>query len=444
MKLKVAENTLKSSLLLALALVPSLAAQAAKKEAHIRADPHHYSAPRGNDPMNQMVIQSRWDWERDEGKYPAKISLHGDFEMMGRKDNSIDLDRAWIQIPVGEGPMMTFGRIHPFDVSHHYEANRPWGMAAQSHAQNRGILLGSPLAGDVFPQPVIQGWIGAHAWSDRTYKKPFQFGISATPVFIPSMGSSVSYGNPIETRASRFARQPPGFVEMNGKRYPVRYDIDTSKIAHEILQPQWMGQTYYRAENAKIKWETWVTVRRAPSVDPELETKAALDLRQNTPEVAISVKPKFPQKWTTSFTQKITPVSFSKDSSLFSSVEYQQGGKLGTEIGIDTKYFMLSHMNEYQFFKRYSPYDIEGAPYSHHLFQAEGRIPTSFATFYGGTKYHLMTRGTWVRGGVRVPLTPSLDVDSGMDVFVGDKNTYFGDWRGNDRVYLGINWRVGS
>lgn len=94
MKLKVAENTLKSSLLLALALVPSLAAQAAKKEAHIRADPHHYSAPRGNDPMNQMVIQSRWDWERDEGKYPAKISLHGDFEMMGRKDNSIDLDRA--------------------------------------------------------------------------------------------------------------------------------------------------------------------------------------------------------------------------------------------------------------------------------------------------------------------------------------------------------------
>lgn len=449
-KLNVAEM-IRITLLVILSLVFQLFSSPAfahKTDATIRLEPHTYSGVRGNEPGNQMLIFGNLNWHKpqEETRYPWQVKLHGDFETLGRKDNSVDIDRAWIQIPVSQeaGPVLTAGRIHPFDISHHPDAKRPWGLLAQSHAQNRSVLLGNPMVEGVFPEPTLQGWVGAHAWSDSSYSKSFQYGFSATPVFIPSMGSQVDYSRPDEFRSGRFGRRPPAYVEMKGKKYPIVYELDTSDLSSEVLQPQLMGQTYARVKHDQLSWESWVAVRRAPSIEPDLETKGVLNISDSKPHVVAKVKPHFRQKWSSSLTQRFTHRKAPLQSAFISSVEIDELGAVGSEWGVDSKLFAVSYLNQYTPMKPSSDFSFKTESYTDHLVQFEGRIPTSFCTLYGGTKHNIYSNSSWLRGGVRSAVTDSLNVDFGVDLFTGDHDTYFGEWRSNDRIYLGINWRLGS
>lgn len=413
-------------------------------QAEIRVDPHQYLGGRGSEPMSQLAIQGKLDWSNLSSPYPWKIQLHGDFESMGRKDNSIDIDRAWVEIPLEKesGPLVVLGRIHPLDISRNFEAKRPWGYLAQSQPQNRGILLGSPFTNGVFPDPTIQGWLGGHFWSDSRYQKAFQWGVSASPVFVPSMGASVDYSGPVASRAGRFGRQAPGYVEIKGQRYSIDYEIDTSEISNEVLQPQLMAHTYGRLGGPSLQWESWLVIRRAPSVEPTLTAVGKLDLRENTPQARATVRPTFPERFSTSLSQRITSDSLPKNSALFTSLEWEETGRFGGEIGFEIWNISLAYANEYRP-ARDTAYSLEDAPYSQHLLQVDAKLPASFATFYGGAKWHFTTGGAWIRAGVRSDITKTLGVDLGTDLFVGGRDSFFGEWRTNDRVYLGLTWRLG-
>jgi hypothetical protein len=125
-------------------------------------------------------------------------------------------------------------------------------------------------------------------------------------------------------------------------------------------------------------------------------------------------------------------------------VEIDQRGAIGSEWGVDSKLFAISYLHQYTPAKPVGKASYHTEAYTDHLIQFEGRIPTSFCTIYGGTKHHIFSNGSWIRGGVRTEVSDSLNIDFGADVFTGDSNTYFGEWRSNDRVFLGINWRLGS
>jgi hypothetical protein len=416
----------------------SVSAFGSQTTSSLRLEPHRYFGKRGNEPAQQLIIQGKLDWFDAQTDYPWRLTLHGDFETLGRKDNSVDIDRAWIEVPLS-GPTLFVGRIHPYDISRSFEATRPWGLLAQSQAQNRSILLGSPFSDGPYPSPILQGWIGAHVWSDATHLKTFQYGFSATPVFIPSMGSSVNFDAPIASRVGRFGRQPPGYVELHGRRFPVNYKLDTSEVVSEILQPQLMGQTYVHGNSEKAHWESWMAVSRAPSIDPELDTKGQLDLRGERIEAIAQVKPHFLQKWSASMSNRVSARA-NKDYSLFSTVQWTQGGAIGAEVGANAPYIGVSYLN--RFSTRASLFD--SASYTDHLVQFEGRVPISNLTAYGGAKYHIFNQGSWIRAGVRTQVNSALGLDMGMDLFTGRNGSYFSEWRTNDRLYVGLNWKLGS
>lgn len=60
--------------------------------------------------------------------------------------------------------------------------------------------------------------------------------------------------------------------------------------------------------------------------------------------------------------------------------------------------------------------------------------------FFAGYKVHIVNGGNWTRGGLRFSFSDRAHLDVGADMFVGGAETYFGEWRSNDRLFAALNW----
>src|SRR5689334_14327966 len=96
--------------------------QAFESQYQFQLEPHVYGSPRGNEPYGQTIAQSRVERKDLNSIHRWDLSLHFGSELLGRRDMTFDLDRAWVTTPLGssaESPTLTWGRIHPWDISHH-------------------------------------------------------------------------------------------------------------------------------------------------------------------------------------------------------------------------------------------------------------------------------------------------------------------------------------
>ena len=130
------------------------AASCEASRSELRLDPHYYANPRGAEPNGQVnvLVDQRWGAEN------WNLRGHLEVETQGRRDLSLDLDRAWYQFQLPVDSKLVLGRAHPWEVSGYSGAEQPWGLTAQRLSQNRGLLLGygfNPSSPE--PRPMLLG-----------------------------------------------------------------------------------------------------------------------------------------------------------------------------------------------------------------------------------------------------------------------------------------------
>ena len=77
------------------------------------------------------------------------------------------------------------------------------------------------------------------------------------------------------------------------------------------------------------------------------------------------------------------------------------------------------------------------------LLQTEATIPWGNLIMFAGALTHLGQQDAWLRSGVRYPLGLGWHWSLGVDIFGGLEDSYFGEWRSNDRIYTVFIWRMG-
>ncbi len=407
----------------------------ASPESYLRLDSHAYSGPRGPEPRAQFIPQTLFRW-----KHPtAEAQVHIELETQGSHDLSLDLDRAWGEFSVFSEDALALGRQHPWDHTRYFERERPWGILANQVPQNKGVLLGYGLTPEKpSPQPILLGWVGAHYWSDRNNNDFFALGVSATPLFIPTLGSSVTLSGDSPASTTRFGRRPPGWVEINEERLPLRFEIDRSHLWQDVLlQPQVIVQGRFRPHETL---ETWIGYLRAPSPDPQTDSSEHLNVRADSLEVHATIRPKFPGRQMLFASQSIRTLG----PHLFGTVYISDDKHWGAESGLAFSFFSASIGHDALWAPPATRFADPLAKYAEWLVQSDLCIPIGSVTPYAGWKHHLSKGDFWFYGGIRWAATRNLGLGLGADLFAGGDDTYFGEWRTNDRLSFVLRWEIGS
>jgi hypothetical protein len=430
--------------MLSLALVPASAAAAwSQPAARIVNEPQAFSGTLGDNPQFQDDFTLNLAWKSpSKSKRPYEIRLHYQTETLGRQDSSFDLDRAWIRLT----DELTIGRIHPWDLSDHPFAHSPWSLAASFQAQNRGILLGDAFSESVlaFPEPTLLGWIGAHYFSESS-RSGLSWGVSVSPLFVPSMGSAVSLSDDTAPSSGRFGRMPPGLVDVNGTLLPLSYRVDKSRILKDvILQPQVMLQAGWRWPFGQGSWRSFVSVSRQPVPGPEADASGFLKVSSNSVSAVAEVEPKFPERFLASFTQSWRPGLLDPKAELYASALARDDRSWGYELGVRSRNWKLSYSDQPG-----RPATSTGGAsvpedvFCDHLLQGEIRMNLGAISPYVGAMSHLTESGdAWIRSGMVIAWAPRAFLDVGFELFGGDDLAYFGQWRSNDRIRMAVGWAL--
>jgi hypothetical protein len=396
----------------------------------VRLEPHGYLGPRGDEPNQQVVYQLVQDWERK--KWKISLGLSGEF--YGRRDTSIDIPEAWYSVSVKSFDVK-LGRIHPWHFSKKSIYSKIWNFEAQyTQSFNRGVLLGNNGTQALFPMSQMSGWLGMHVWSDKSRKKNIQWGLSVTPYFLPSLGPEVILSEDKPLSTSRFGRRTPESVLIENQYVPLRYKIDQSRVYEDVINNPQMDFTIHFKNWPEKNLKTWLSVRRQPQPNPESEVNGFVQVTNNGVFAMAEVQPKFPSYWQTSMTQV---VGFPHADFYFTIFDRQT--LFGYDMGIQSKFFYLNYSDLNDYLKT-DP--LKQDQYGEHLVQLELRLPIKNIEFATGLKSHAERYDMWVRNRVRLNLgkKKNTSLEVGNDLFAGANNTYFGEWRSNDRIYFAINW----
>jgi len=418
-----------------------LPALAAETQLQGRVDPHFYGGDRKSVPNSQVNFQVFSHWGSSSTSSSSwNLVLHAEFETLGIRDRSIDLDRAWIQTLPKTSPFsLIVGRIHPWDVSENPLGRDPFSASATQHAQNRGVLLGYGWdRGKPTPSPILMGWLGVHLWSDPSGNAPWAFGFSASPLFVPTLGSEVSISENGPQQVGRFGRRPPGRALINGAEVPIRYSIANYRLLEDVLlHPQFLFQSRLQtSEDSSLRWKGWLTLSRAPSPDPVIQSQGFLKVTDENLSVLALVEPSFPQQWMADFSQVLILGRELDAPKIVGSIYAKENGSKGLELGLQKYLTKFSVMN--------NQWSGSSEDYGAWLIRldSEFHLPFLNLKLYGGWYQHWLKKDSWMRAAISVPLSQSAQLNLGTDIFSGDPSTYFGEWRTNDRLFAVLQWEI--
>lgn len=413
------------------------AAVASPYQGHLGLDSHFYSSPRGNEPYSQVIPQAVLHLPDPDRR--SEVLLHFEMETRGQRDLSLDLDRAWMAFPVFGADALAVGRQHPWDHADFFERDRPWGILAQTQPQNLGLNLGYGLSTDSREaKPILLGWIGASYWSDREDKEWLALGASFTPIFVPTLGSSVTLGADAPTSTTRFGRRPPGFVRIDESVVPLRFEVDRSRVWQEVLlRPQVLVQGRFRPVRPL---STWFGYLRAPDPDPKIDSDEFLRVTADSVVAQAVIHPRFPQRQLVFVSQEWQLPGVK----LFGTAYVSDDSKAGGEVGVHFPYFSAS-LGHATSWKEVAP-DFSYRPplYGAWLAQTELHVPVGDFWTYFGWKHHLHQGDRWLQAGIGWNVTSHVALDLRGDIFAGSDQSYFGEWRTNDRVGILLRWELGT
>jgi hypothetical protein len=398
------------------------------------------------------------------------FAAHLQAEALGSQNINVDLNRIGYHSKEAWGEV-TLGRIHPWEtraqavnpsgLPQENKSYRPWSLHGQTQAQNLGLELGFPhlnaLPESPFRSPILAGWLGAHVWIPDGPSVPIEFSASASPFFIPTLGSQVRFSESRATQTGRFGRTPPSSVQMGDTLLPLYYRINTENLINEVvLQPQLMIQARVESQNSaqdgwlqKAKLESHFWISRAPQPDPTADTEGTIRVSDEEIAAVAEVTPAFPQRWTFGLSERVRIPRLKIELHFDMNAALSANGKglpPGAQLGIQTQalglQWYVSYLYRANSDSTQSTSDVSTASemiLEKSLLQAE--VSKSFSERWHaslGTQVQLRENSSlWIASAITYrPLASPFRLQLTGDVFAGSTGTYFGEWRTNDRIAL--------
>lgn len=415
-------------------LVAAMSVQASSLD--LTAGTSVYSAPTNVDSAAQFSLHADFTAGTSSGRW--FLNPFAEVQAGGKFRYSIDLPQAWWEVsPADSQSSIVLGRVHPLQLLKSSEADRGWGLMVQTQAVSGGLNLG-PRMGLAFSEPALVGWLGAHWMNSRSGS--FRFGVSASPVFIPSMGAGVDFDSSGVATSSRFARSVPAYADLGGGTLvPIRYRIDMSSVLTDVvLQPQLAA--FFSADVTENLHTAWI-LQRAPTPEPDLATSGYLQATPTDVYAVAQVKPGFPERLSLLGMADVSTGRGLWSPVFFVNARAREDRLLDGEIGVRTQFASLSYTDRLM-----APIGgalIEGPVLLSRWLQLDAAWPLAPRwTVYGGMKRHLSQRDLWLAAGVRTEVA-GFRATLGMDVFAGDDSSWYGEWRANDRVMLTFSRGLG-
>ena len=426
----------------------------------IALEPTAYFGPRSEEPLQQGIalVQLRHG-RAEEGFF---LNARAQLELLGDRNLNADLNRVGYHSRENWG-RVTLGRIHPWETQALPQKEDgmgrlsavygPWSLNGQTQAQNLGLELGFPDADSAIRQPVLAGWLGIHIEIPETATLPVSFSASASPFFLPTIGSQVRFSPREATRIGRFGRSPPATVLVNDVELPLYYQVNTDRMLDDIiLQPQFMVQAVYQSrleDRGRFSSHFWL--QRAPQPDPTASASGTLQVSEDSVNALAEITPAFPQRWTLGFTELYSNPAHSIEAHFSANAAIgARAGSLpfGAELGVRWGGLSASLQHRFAEENTTSSQGISANPksaYDRMLLQLQGVNPISESLkFAAGTQWHLNSPDS-VRIATQLtyqPLSSPWLLQLSGEVFGGSTGTWFGEWRTNDRIALNLQFSL--
>lgn len=333
-------------------------------------------------------------------------------------------------------PRWVLGRVHPWSLSGNPELERPWGYLAQTELRSTSLGLGSGHGSDfsMQAQPELVGWIGLHYWSNTTRPRDFQWGFSVTPL---------TEREPLGSNSGGFRPAIPTELAWSGQRIPLTVtNASTLPDRRFILAPQVALTARLQSIEAVPFWSGWLQAARTAVTDPVWSANPVIQNNSSDLHATSSLDPTYPAYWSLSLLQIFRPT---REGRLFVTTRWvADTGTFGIEGGIGGKTWSLSMQNEWAAHTQ-QIVSLSPTPYSEMLGQLSWVQPwgNSWATLIEA-RSHVFQNDLWLRTGVQLRINKGLSLDAGVDLFSGSDISYFGAWRAQDRVFMGLNWDLKS
>lgn len=138
--------------------------------------------------------------------------------------------------------------------------------------------------------PRVNGWVGAglvHSL-DENWKLVFTY----SPLFLPTFGPSLGFSERGELNPARFARLPPESVVTGGVAIPIRYQLQVGQLSELLLRHQVFVGTSF--SNGATSVDIFAYTAPRPNAVPLAD--ATLAVGQTSVNANVSINPQFPRE----------------------------------------------------------------------------------------------------------------------------------------------------
>ena len=358
------------------------------------------------------------------GRARSEFLLFSEFELTKNSPKYYDLGTSLYRFKTNR-LSLSFGRFHPLEeFNSNYSSD-----ALDALGANWVLNEQNPL------NVRTSGWLGLGSLIKIT--KNLNMAFQYSPIFIPTLGPSISYSKEdIPKSNSPFARTPPTKVKFSDETYlPIRVTLDDIDVADTVLQNQYfLSLNYNYSPKTTISLFGW----SAPEPIPEVHTNELLKVSSDDLYVLVNASPEFPRE---------NNLGLNLSSKYYDAQTIYKSKTEEFSFSTSLKlphYISLGFLHTFRK-KEKSKKDDEELIYP----RKDDKLIwlKSELTFLTSLKLKTkilknldkVNNGLNLNFGISYSLNSIVHFHSNIQVFTGNDDSYYGTWRGLDFITTGIS-----
>ncbi len=363
-------------------------------------------------------------------KFLTRINVY--YESGAQGTWSIDPDPLRYDLHLDDAGKSFFwiGREHPLNLtrSSPVEATDALGTV---WAQNQLNAL----------NPTVSGWIGAGL--KQNLGSNWSLLLTYSPIFLPTFGPSLGFSDSGDLHPARFSRLPPATVNTGGATLPIRYQLEIGQITDLVLRPQYFAGIAHDEET--VYMDAYFYSAPRPNAVPI--TTATLSVTPSVVNAKVQIDPQFPREYWTGMRTQFKDVLFQPALELVQGLHqwtehyaslsgYFDSPQINPNVVARTtriSFGILTHFQKQFEDPKFSdmmvflklPLDLTNELSFRNILQST--LLTGKRSFYWMSEFEYA-------------FTKTFSAMSSLRVLSGENYSYFGDWRSEDTISLGLRY----
>ena len=174
------------------------------------------------------------------------------------------------------------GRDHPLRTLHGPDTE-PFSAIGAIWAQNQVDAL----------NPRVSGWVGAGM--NHSLDGHWGVRLAYSPIFIPDLSPRLGFSDWGNLNPARFARVPPSTVETGGVSLPIRYQLRLNQLSEVVFRHQAFSGIDFDSKAFHLDLYYYT----APKPDPVPLTDSKIAVDGSNVNAHVAIMPQFPREhWT--------------------------------------------------------------------------------------------------------------------------------------------------